>query len=559
MRLTRRFLWALVPIAAILAAIPPLTWRPFAVAAATVPDGPRPLSGVVHVHTSLSDGRGTPEEVIDAAIAAGLDYLVITDHNNFEARRFAGYSGRLLIIVGTEVSTRQGHLLAFGFPEPTFRFSDDASEVLEDVDYLDGAAVIAHPDSPKEGFRWTQWDIPGAAGIEILNGDTEWRSLAVTDALRLLLAYPLNPTYALLHILNRPGATLEQWDRRLQQRNTPMVAGADAHGVPSYGSVFTVARNHLALDRPLSGNGEEDTAAVVAALKRGSGYVGIDGLAPARGFSFVAEHDGRRWTMGNRDPVTLPVRLRAGGSLPAGSTVSLFRDGRLVKQAQGQLDWPDAGAGVYRVEVRVPGWDVPWILSNPIYAFETGEFEARRQRERVSAPAVPPATMVLDDFNAATVFEPASDGSTRVETSIVVPHSGLDGSAAARLQFRLAMPSARIASPFAALVSQRDRDLSGRRGLVFSIKSDRVYRVWVQVRDENRQSSDGTEWWYASVRTSPEWSRVVVPFDRLRSRDDHTDGRLNLDKTKGVLFIVDTGVVPPGAEGVIWIDDVGVY
>ena len=42
------------------------------------------VSGVVHVHTTLSDGAATPEEVIAAARASGLKFVVITDHKSFD-------------------------------------------------------------------------------------------------------------------------------------------------------------------------------------------------------------------------------------------------------------------------------------------------------------------------------------------------------------------------------------------------------------------------------------------------------------------------------------------
>ena len=64
------------------------------------------MSGVLHVHTEFSDGHGTAEEVIEAAGAAGLDYLIVADHNRLDAKRLEGYHGRLLVMVGTEISTR---------------------------------------------------------------------------------------------------------------------------------------------------------------------------------------------------------------------------------------------------------------------------------------------------------------------------------------------------------------------------------------------------------------------------------------------------------------------
>ena len=536
-----------------------LVWRPFALAGPLPDDAQQRVSGVLHVHTTLSDGRGTPEEVIEAAKAAGLDYVIITDHGHFDAKPLEGYSGKLLVIVGAEISTRSGHVLAFGLPDTPFRFSDDADEVLDDIRELGGAAILAHPDSPRQDFRWTQAETPGPWGIEVLNGDTQWRSMRWLDA-AALLAYPLNPRYALLGALNRPAATVDRWDQLLARRNTPIVAGADAHGFSSYASVFRAVQNHLSLDRPLSGDAAKDISAIVSALRRGSGHVAIDGLGSARGFSFVAQQGGKEWGMGDAVPVAPPVHLRAGGTLPEGSTLSLFRDGRLVTRVPGRLEWPNVSAGVYRVEVRLPGWDLPWILSNPIYVFDEAGHEARRGRERVPPPFLPDtATEILEDFDTVRAFEPASDQSTVLDRDVVAAGEGSAGSAAGRMRFSLGVPTSAVASPFAALVSLGRRDLSRHRGLVFSIKGDNLYRIWVQVRDENPRSEEGTEWWYASVRTATEWRRVAVPFDRLRTRDARSDGRLNLADTRGVLFIVDTGSVKPGTKGVIWIDDIGVY
>ena len=38
------------------------------------------VRGALHVHTRRSDGTGTPDEVAKAAGAAGLDFVVLTDH-----------------------------------------------------------------------------------------------------------------------------------------------------------------------------------------------------------------------------------------------------------------------------------------------------------------------------------------------------------------------------------------------------------------------------------------------------------------------------------------------
>ncbi len=62
----------------------------------------------LHMHTTFSDGIRPPEEVVELAIAGGLDVISITDHDNslgvVPAQRAAG--GRIRVIPGVEMSAR---------------------------------------------------------------------------------------------------------------------------------------------------------------------------------------------------------------------------------------------------------------------------------------------------------------------------------------------------------------------------------------------------------------------------------------------------------------------
>ena len=555
----------------LLVALRVVFWSPLRVVGLAADDGYVRVSGVVHVHTTRSDGGGTPEEVARAAKSAGLRFVVITDHNNLDAKPIEGYHDGVLVLVGTELSTTAGHLLGLGLPDPGFRFSGDARDGLEDIRDLGGFAVAAHPLSPRDDLVFKGWNLPGSWGLELVNGDSEWRRAGP----RLLLTaavYRLNPRYALLRSLNPADATLARWDALLAERDTSGLAGADAHSripltktralrVPSYEAVFALQRNHVLLDHPLTGDFEADRRAVLDSLRRGRLYVGTDALAPADGFSFVAEKGGLRVTMGDSVAPQAGVHLRAGGPAPEGARFVLKRDGRLLKEATGPLDVEAPGPGVYRVEVHVPGARTPWVMSNPIYVFDE---EARLARARRGAYAVPEpapqAMALLDDFEGQTPFHTGVDDRSSVRAEIQDARGGHDGHAAARLQFRIGEPTPDHPHVFAALVDRTSRDLSGRQGLVFWIRADGVYRLWVQVRDENKASADeGTEWWFASVKTSPDWQRVALPFARLRSINPKTDGRLDLDKVRALVFVLDRGSVKPGARGTIWLDDLGVY
>ena len=69
----------------------------------------------LHIHTTFSDGRLSPEEVLDAAKEAGLTYIAITDHDTVDGIRHLYEQGlypakTLCIIPGIEFSTEvDGH------------------------------------------------------------------------------------------------------------------------------------------------------------------------------------------------------------------------------------------------------------------------------------------------------------------------------------------------------------------------------------------------------------------------------------------------------------------
>ena len=74
-------------------------------------------SADLHIHTTASDGLKTPEEVLELAEKAGLRVIAICDHDAIdgavEAQRLAQKKeGSTQVIVGQEITTAQGHLIA---------------------------------------------------------------------------------------------------------------------------------------------------------------------------------------------------------------------------------------------------------------------------------------------------------------------------------------------------------------------------------------------------------------------------------------------------------------
>ncbi len=111
---------------------------------------PRPGLADIHMHTNYSDGTGSVEEVLGfVQHATPLDVIAITDHDTIEgalrARDLAASGNyRFQVIVGEEISTREGHMLALFLHKPV---PPDLSieRSIELVHEQGGLAIVAHP------------------------------------------------------------------------------------------------------------------------------------------------------------------------------------------------------------------------------------------------------------------------------------------------------------------------------------------------------------------------------------------------------------------------------
>ena len=80
----------------------------------------------LHAHTRASDGMDSAETMLAAAVAAGLDCTAITEHDQIDgalrAQSIAIERGLpIAVIVGSEVTSRQGHMVALWLTEPVRR------------------------------------------------------------------------------------------------------------------------------------------------------------------------------------------------------------------------------------------------------------------------------------------------------------------------------------------------------------------------------------------------------------------------------------------------------
>ncbi|MFI5226074.1 MAG: PHP-associated domain-containing protein [Candidatus Limnocylindrales bacterium] len=106
----------------------------------------------LHIHSLASDGTSGIEEILRAAVDAQLDVIAITDHERIDAalaaRAIAIRRGLPIeVVVGEEVTTRGGHLLALFIEEPIRPYRSLRSTVAA-VHDAGGLAVPAHPLVP---------------------------------------------------------------------------------------------------------------------------------------------------------------------------------------------------------------------------------------------------------------------------------------------------------------------------------------------------------------------------------------------------------------------------
>lgn len=341
------------------------------------------LACVIHVHSTFSDGTATVAEIIEAAAAAGADVVLLTDHDSLEAARrgLEGWHGDVLLLVGHEVTTRGGHLLVFGPEQEIDHRGKSEADICSEVTAEGGFAVAAHPFSRGGVVPWIIRPHPWSALAECVTSGIELWSL-VTDT-----AERWRTPRQVLSFLRRPEAALDgppadhmaRWDRLCARRRVPAIGGLDAHqsGVRIGGRVlspmrnkryFKLLRTHVLVNERPQRILAVDRAAVYDALRDGRCFLGVDALAPTRGFGFVARgRDGRTAVMGAE---VSSGRWTLSAVAPRSARLRLLRDGRVLAERLGRsLEVEVERPGSYRVEAWLAssGRERPWIISNPIY------------------------------------------------------------------------------------------------------------------------------------------------------------------------------------------------
>ena len=131
----------------------------------------------MHLHTldHSPDSLTSARQIAEMAIAAGLDGIVLTDHDytwheDELTMLRAEMSDDLLVLSGAEICFSDVHILVYGVPSgpvPNFSYPEN---VIQWVDDYHGAAVIAHPFGPDTIVSEDTMCTLGAHGCEAFNG-----------------------------------------------------------------------------------------------------------------------------------------------------------------------------------------------------------------------------------------------------------------------------------------------------------------------------------------------------------------------------------------------------
>ncbi len=147
-------------------------------------DSFKEIIGAIHIHSTYSDGSGTISDIAADAKTAGLDFIILTDHDTLQPKRdgWEKLINGVAVIVGYELNDREdkNHYIALNIDKEVDH-NGSADQYVNAVQDAGGIGIIAHPDEKKprwknlKYFPWRRWDLQGYQLIEIWNHLSEWK------------------------------------------------------------------------------------------------------------------------------------------------------------------------------------------------------------------------------------------------------------------------------------------------------------------------------------------------------------------------------------------------
>jgi hypothetical protein len=365
--------------------------------------------GIINVQSTNSSGFESATELLREAQDAKLDFIVLTELNDFTGRRgLAGWNRQTFVIQGKKFGYVESRVISLGSE------SLEAAESLGQAqtmiaDYLSrpetsnsvsatDRLLLTRPLEAKS--KWDSIILQGVSGLEAINLHSV-ANAALHDApasfIWSSMIYPFNSKLAALRLfadLGNSSPEFEEIDRLAKDRPVFATLGSDVgrpfqlfgipFRLPTAEVLFRLASNHLLLRSELTGDPESDRRKILLGLAQGQTYLALDAIGNPKGFAAWYEDDSGNYPIGSR--VTwrktggrLSIRLPKRPNTPF--ETAILRDGQVVMTSNSvETQYAVNQPGVYRVVVRAflspslfdGGRWLPWIWTNPITLLERG-------------------------------------------------------------------------------------------------------------------------------------------------------------------------------------------
>jgi len=337
------------------------------------------LCGVIHIHTTFSDGGVSARELINTAKQVGLNFVVITDHETLGAKD-AGYKGffdDIFVCVGYEHSDQNNinHYLVLGCDEVE-KYNKEPQGYINRIKKAGGIGFIAHPIEKRHYFKkyppypWNAWNTEGFDGIELWNQMSDWLENMKSWLNFIRLFYPRR------FLIGINQELLQIWDKLNKKQFISGIGGVDAHSMKVRIGIFKFIifpikvelkgiRTHIYLSEPLNKkNLAEAKNVLLGALKDGRCFISNYRRGDAKSSKFyIIDSEGKYFLPGKNDcSIKLPAVLKV--EIPNKANIKLICNGNCIKEIKGyKADFLIKENGLYRIEVFKKKY--AWIYSNP--------------------------------------------------------------------------------------------------------------------------------------------------------------------------------------------------
>ncbi len=226
----------------------------------------------LHIHSNVSDGARSPEQIIDyIEYNTDIDKVYITDHNNIEGAKIAlSYklkkNYKIEVGIGSEISTNHCHMIGLDIKK-NIRKKMSPQDTAKEILNQGGFPVIAHPFNPFQKGR----HLNGKILVESMLDSNIPFAIEVNGSLNYMTLLYSNRKFlrkqAELSLANKKAIDIAK------KYQIPIVGGSDAHLRRVLGSAYTIYKDDL-----------------ISEIKNNTVSYGFDFTSRRKGFKYFVYH-----------------------------------------------------------------------------------------------------------------------------------------------------------------------------------------------------------------------------------------------------------------------------